>query len=201
MLNDAARKTGKVLGATAQAPAPARVVDPTDANGCFVRGVDGLEGSQIGTALIHVDRLRGAVLANRFLEEDGALELPYLADLDMPSQYKCRAEIAGLLARLLELVAEWTFRDTNKRRAAGLSRWARSTKSMVLPALSVFGKDLVQSISDDPSAKSAATSSGIRKSAKKSFSNCEAVFVVSLSITNRQLHNSGLGPMRMSAWC
>lgn len=44
-------------------------VDLTDADGCFACGVDGLEGGQIGTAPIHVDRLRGAVPTNRFLEE------------------------------------------------------------------------------------------------------------------------------------
>lgn len=35
-----------------------QILDLTDADGCFACGVDGLEGGQIGTALIHVDRLR-----------------------------------------------------------------------------------------------------------------------------------------------
>jgi uncharacterized protein (DUF302 family) len=42
---------------------------------------------------------------------DGVLELPYLADLGMPWQYRGREEIAGLYARLLGLVPDWEFRE------------------------------------------------------------------------------------------
>ncbi|WP_367619705.1 NAD(P)-dependent oxidoreductase [Caballeronia sp. SEWSISQ10-4 2] len=43
--------------------------------------------------------------------EDGVVELPYLADLGMQSQYKGLAEIESLYALLLQLVPEWEFRD------------------------------------------------------------------------------------------
>ncbi|HWT35768.1 MAG TPA: nuclear transport factor 2 family protein [Paraburkholderia sp.] len=56
--------------------------------------------------------LRTPERAAALFAEDGALELPYLADLDMPTRYNGRAEIAALLSRLLELVPEWTFRET-----------------------------------------------------------------------------------------
>ncbi|MGF6770589.1 ketosteroid isomerase-like protein [Paraburkholderia sp. GAS199] len=44
--------------------------------------------------------------------EDGVVEIPYLADLGMPWQYKGKKEIAALYAGLLELVPDWEFRDT-----------------------------------------------------------------------------------------
>ncbi|WP_322003792.1 nuclear transport factor 2 family protein [Paraburkholderia tropica] len=49
--------------------------------------------------------------AAELFAEDGVVELPYLADLGMPWQYKGREAIAGLYTQLLSLVPDWEFRD------------------------------------------------------------------------------------------
>lgn len=45
-----------------------QILDLTDLDGRFRFGVDRLEGRQIGSAFVHGDRLRHAVLADGFLE-------------------------------------------------------------------------------------------------------------------------------------
>ena len=47
----------------------------------------------------------------KLFAEDGALGIPYLADLGMPPRYVGRGEIAGLYKQLLVLVPTWKFRD------------------------------------------------------------------------------------------
>jgi predicted SnoaL-like aldol condensation-catalyzing enzyme len=56
-------------------------------------------------------RFRTPEEAAALFAEDGALELPYLADLGMPVRCVGRKEIAGLLTRMLELVPDWMFSD------------------------------------------------------------------------------------------